>query len=84
MNWQPIETAPKGVEIDVIVGWDQATVWIVCSAWYRDAADIQELRECGNEDADESWIGWWSYRSCVTQEKVEPTHWLCETERPPL
>jgi len=72
-QWKSIETAPKdGTEI--IVGFDLATVWIVRSAWYRRVED-------NPFEFDESDVGWWSYKSSVTQEKLdgvyEPTHWLC-------
>jgi hypothetical protein len=83
-EWKPIETAPMADETDVIVGWDSATVWVVCSAWYRNADDVREMRDCGNDDADETYIGWWSYRNSVAQEMVKPTHWLCEVPNPPI
>lgn len=87
LGWQPIATAPKD-GTGIIVGFDSASVWIVCNSWYRDAADVKEMRECGagydpNEPLETD-IGWWSYRSSVTQELIEPTHWLCETNQPKI
>jgi hypothetical protein len=74
--WRPIETAPRdGVEI--IVGCWQAGVWLVRSAWYRDAA---KLRQNGNSDVPDEDTGWWSYRNSTTQEQLDgiytPTHWV--------
>lgn len=80
-EWQPISTAPKDGRM-VIVGFDCASVWIVRNAWYRDAAAVKEMQDCGS-DSDETDIGWWSYRHSVTQEMIEPTHWLCEQPKLP-
>ena len=70
MKWLPIETAPRdGTE--VIVGFEQATVWIVRSARYVKREDWID------EDEED---GWWSYSSSITQDKLDgietPTHWL--------
>lgn len=85
MDWKTIETAPRSIGesyIDVIVGYEFASVWIVRSAFYRSAQQVKELAEKGLDfDADDA--GWWSYRNSVTQEMVYPTHWLCEVPEHP-
>jgi len=71
-NWQPIETAPKDGR-EIIVGVDIASTWIARNAWFRKIED-------NPHEFDETDIGWWSYKSSVTQEMLEgiftPTHWI--------
>jgi hypothetical protein len=74
-EWQPIETAPKdGTEI--IVGNDQATVWITRGSWWSDG----EHWATQGYDKQEEAAGWWSYANSVGQDKLndyrQPTHWL--------
>lgn len=71
LKWKPISTLKPEDDAEYIVGWDSATVWITRSAWYN------------NGEPDECDIGWWSYKHSVTQECINPTHWLCETPIPP-
>lgn len=75
--WREIKDAPLDDE-EIIVGWDSATVWITRGAFYCDGADWMHQ----DFDSQEEARGWWSYRNSVSQEKVEPTHWLPMPEPP--
>jgi hypothetical protein len=75
-EWQPIETAPIGEEIIVLI--NVGTVPIIRSAWYRVPEEHPDFTE---EDR-----GWWSYRSSVTQEMLidseQPVAWIPMPELP--
>lgn len=64
-EWQPIETAPRGNDEEVITLAVQAGVAIVRNAVWVD---------------DEEWgePGWWTRTSCVGHQRLvwEPTHWM--------
>lgn len=80
MNWQPIETAPKG--IDLWVGrwfeWDGKREWRMCqSGFYYD----------GGINTPDAYEPSYSYWSCdfdhqgVTEDEG-PTHWMYLPEAP--
>ncbi len=74
VTWLDISTAPKdGTEI-LLATW-QAGVWIVLNGYYDDGNDLPTTKAIDRETA----IGWWYYKNCMTQEKMddiyEPTHW---------
>lgn len=75
-GWLPIASAPKD-GTDVIVGYDNCTVWIVHLAFYRDGSEGWN----GEENLPAEDIGWWSYvKYSNTQEMLNdyrtPTHWI--------
>ncbi len=84
MKWKPIAEIPEEWkdQRDIIVGVDIATQWIVRSAYWSDGEHWEMM---GFDDREEA-TGWWSYIHSVTSEKLEdiyePTHFLCETNRP--
>lgn len=74
LSWLDISTAPKdGTEI-LLAFW-QAGVWIVRNGYWDDGNDLPTRAK---EDREQM-IGWWYFKNCVTQEKLdgvfEPTHW---------
>lgn len=75
LEWKPIDTCPKEFDVEYIVGFDIATVWITRGAWYN------------NGYLDPEDIGWWSSRNSVGSELLDdiytPTHWLCERPKSP-
>lgn len=73
LKWKPIETLDPEEDEEYIVGWDSATVWITRSAWWNDGSNAETF---GRKEMDD--LGWWSYKHSVTQEMIEPTHWLCK------
>ncbi len=80
MTWQPIETASHGPDApEVLVGTHVASVWIVRNARWVNA---DEWVPEGDEGDD----GWWSYKSSVTQEKLEgyfaPQWWMPMAAQP--
>lgn len=81
LAWLDISTAPRdGTEV-LLACW-QAGVWIVRNGCWDDA---QDLPTDAVEDREKT-IGWWYFKNCCTQEKLEgifePTHW-CPMAVPP-
>lgn len=73
-EWKPLTDAQRDGE-EWIVGWDSVGVWIVASAWW-DQGELWQDQGFGSQDEAR---GWWSYIHSVTQEQIEPTHYLCPT-----
>lgn len=81
LSWMDISTAPRdGTEI-LLARW-QAGVWLVRNGFWDDGNDLP-TRNIADRDGV---IGWWHYKNCCTQEKLdgifEPTHW-CPQATPP-
>lgn len=70
IQWQPIETAPKG-GLPVLVYVDQATVPLVALVWWYSAEEAEHMEEPLEN------VGWWRSTSSCGSEKLwwEPTHW---------
>ena len=75
-EWQPIETAPRDKEI--IGLFTNGGIECVRLLWYMSKKDAIDYGQ-GIEDE-----GWWSMRSSVTDEMVEPTHWIPLPKLPKL
>lgn len=78
-KWEPIETIPKdGREVIVLINC--ATVPIVRTAWFIHPDEMSKDEWEHGYGADTSYIGWWSYRNSVGQEKLsvleQPIGWL--------
>lgn len=74
LSWLDISTAPRdGTEI-LLARW-QAGVWLVRNGFWDDGNDLPTKSTMERDDV----IGWWHYKNCCTQEKLdgifEPTHW---------
>lgn len=73
LPWKLIDTCPKEEDEEYIVGWlSGGAVWVTRAAWWSDGSLWREQAEDSQEDA----AGWWTANHSVTQEKIEPTHWL--------
>ena len=86
-SWMPIESAPKdGTAVLAYLDW--AGTDFVCVAWFRSEQDWQDSGQyCASEgETMADWIGWWTYISTVSQERLEgwrtPTHWMPMPEDP--
>lgn len=81
LAWLDISTAPKdGTEV-LLARW-QAGVWLVRNGFWDDGLDLPTH----DVSAREGVIGWWHYKNCCTQEKLdgifEPTHWCPMASKP--
>ncbi len=72
--WRSMDSAPRDGSNVIVAFHTVADGLVVSLAWYRDEKDIEEMKLCGS-DADETDIGWWRYRSSVTQEMIQPQAW---------
>jgi len=73
-EWQPIETAPKDRDGEILILFDSASVEVVRLCWWNDGS----LEQNGGE-ADPESVGWWSYKHSVTQEQIDhmtPIAWM--------
>lgn len=77
-RWKPIDTAPKdGTEI--IALYDCGGVYGVRIMWFYTEQDYEKFNPIGSLEDN---VGWWSIRSSVSSEKVNPTHWMPLPEYP--
>lgn len=77
-DWQPIKTAPKdGTPIDVWVPGEFAERW--CDVAWAKSRHQCISQYCDSCPADLDVYGW---RDPLSDERLEPTHWMPRPEGP--
>lgn len=74
-GWQPIETAPKNADEEILILFDSAAVEVVRLCWWNNG----EPRYPGDTDNAKDDLGWWSARHSVTSEQLDymtPVAWM--------